>query len=202
MSLLPHNATSRERAIEAAVSRISNVPIPLRDLWDPDTCPIHLLPWLAWALSVEAWSMDWPSYRKRAVIRSAMQTARKKGTRGAVVGSLAALGASATVREWFEMSPPGDPHTFTVDLVGNTNSVEMQDMMLGEINRTKPLRSHFSINWGVEVEAYLNVCGLLRMGGMQRIAGAANPAISLEAYTDPSGTPYTDPSGNPYTIYL
>lgn len=202
MSLLPHNATSQERAIEAAVSRISNVPTPLRDLWDPETCPVHLLPWLAWALSVEAWASDWPEYRKRAVIRTAMQTARKKGTRGAVVGSLAALGASATVVEWFEMSPAGDPHTFTIDLVGNTNTVEMQDLMFAEVERTKPLRSHFSINWGVEAEGSVNVCGLLRTGTMQRITGAANPGITLETYKDPSGTPYTDPSGNPYTIYL
>lgn len=202
MSLLPHNATPQERAIEAAVSRISDVPTPLRDLWDPDTCPVHLLPWLAWALSVEAWMSDWPEYRKRAVVRAAMQTARKKGTRGAVVGSLAALGASATVLEWFEMSPPGDPHTFTIDLVGNTNSIEMQNLMAAEVERTKPLRSHYTINWGVEAEASLNVCGVLRTGSLQRITGTSDAAISLEAYTDPSGAPFTDPSGNPYTIYL
>lgn len=202
MSLLPHNATPQERAIEGAASRISDVPTPIWNTWDPDTCPVHILPWLAWALSVEAWASDWPEFRKRAVIRTALQTARKKGTRGAVVGSLAALGASATVLEWFEMSPPGEPHTFTIDLVGNTNTAEMQALMLDEVERTKPLRSHFSINWGVEADASINVCGVFRSGTMQRLEGTTSTDITAEAYTDPYLDPYTDPDGEPYTIYL
>ena len=202
MSLLPHNATPQERAIEAAVSRISDVPTPLRDLWDPDTCQEHLLPWLAWALSVEAWAPDWPAYRKRAVIKNAMDTARRKGTRGAVAGALSALGASVSLSEWFETTPKGTPHTFTIDIVGNTTTTEMQAVMAREIGRTKPLRSHFTINWGVEFEGSVNTVGILLLGLIDRIDGVASPNIHAEAYTDPSGVPYSDPSGQPYTFYV
>ena len=48
-SLLPRNATGAERAIEGATARVGAVPTPFRDLWNPDTCPAALLPWLAWA---------------------------------------------------------------------------------------------------------------------------------------------------------
>ena len=52
-SLLPHNASPQERAIEAATARLADVPVPLRDLWNPETCPAELLPWLAWAFGVD-----------------------------------------------------------------------------------------------------------------------------------------------------
>jgi len=44
-SLLPPNATDTERAIEATTERTTDLPVPLRTLWNPDTCPADLLPW-------------------------------------------------------------------------------------------------------------------------------------------------------------
>ncbi|PJY93783.1 phage tail protein I [Pseudomonas donghuensis] len=49
-SLLPLNSTPLERAIEAATDEVAEV--PLRVLYNPDTCPAHLLHQLAWAWSV------------------------------------------------------------------------------------------------------------------------------------------------------
>ncbi|GHK16942.1 hypothetical protein ECZU03_07310 [Escherichia coli] len=31
------------------------MPVPLRTLWNWRTCPVKLLPYLAWALSVDRW---------------------------------------------------------------------------------------------------------------------------------------------------
>lgn len=200
-ALLPSNSTPGERAISESIARISAVPVPIRDTWNPDTCPPHLLAWLAWTLSVEVWDTAWEDFRKRAVIKAAVETARTKGTRQAVSDALAALGASVIMTEWFELDPPGIPHTFSIDIVGNTTTVEMQNLMASEVERTKPLRSHVSINWGIEFEGSVNVVGVLRVGLLDRIDGTAAFETSLEIYTDPSGEIYTDPSGEPYTTY-
>ena len=48
-SLLPINSTQLERAMEATF--FEKTIVPLRDLYNADTCPVHLLPHLAWAWS-------------------------------------------------------------------------------------------------------------------------------------------------------
>lgn len=79
-SLLPPNATAQERAIEAAIARMVDVPVPIGDLWSPEKCPAELLPWLAWAFGVDEWETDWPEEAKRAAIRDSVAIHRKKGT--------------------------------------------------------------------------------------------------------------------------
>lgn len=71
-TLLPPNATKAERAMEAVPARIDDIPASFRDLWNPRTCPINLLPWLAWAVSMDSWDASWPEHTKRARI-AAMQ---------------------------------------------------------------------------------------------------------------------------------
>lgn len=92
-SLLPFNATSQEKSIEAAATpRISAIPVPVRDVWNPQTCPVALLPWLAWALSVTEWDSSWPEQTKRAVIATSIAVNRIKGTVASVEQALAAAG--------------------------------------------------------------------------------------------------------------
>lgn len=91
-TLLPNNATPQERALDLTTARVGDVGAPLRQLWDPETCPADLLPWLAWALSVDEWEPEWPEDRKRNVIAASVQVHRKKGTRAAVVQAVAAAG--------------------------------------------------------------------------------------------------------------
>jgi len=90
--LLPDNATPQEVALDRATGRIGAVPVDVRLLWNPATCPAAILPWLAWALSVDEWQPDWPVERKRAVIASSVEIHRRKGTRAAVVEALRAAG--------------------------------------------------------------------------------------------------------------
>jgi phage tail P2-like protein len=171
--LLPPSATKPERALALATSRVSDVPSPLRYLWSPLTCPVDLLPWLAWALSVDTWNPNWPEHTKRAVTASAIETARRKGTKKAVTDALNALGASALMIEWFEKDPIGTPHTFTISIVANDTSEEMQDAMVSEINRTKPLRSHYDIVFGIATEGEINIVGVLRPAVFTRLDGGA-----------------------------
>ena len=48
-SLLPINATQLERDLESSLERASDLPVPIKDVWNADQCPEHLLPWLAWS---------------------------------------------------------------------------------------------------------------------------------------------------------
>lgn len=91
-SLLPVNAVEAELAIEAATARLADVPLPLRDLWVPGACPEVVLPWLAWALSVDEWYSTWPADRRREVVSESVSIHRRKGTRAAVVDAVAAAG--------------------------------------------------------------------------------------------------------------
>jgi phage tail P2-like protein len=91
-SLLPHNSTVFERALEAVTGPALLVQAPLREIWNPLLCPVHLLPWLAHAFSVDDWSSDWPEVTKRATIAQAVAVHKTKGTVGAVKGALAAAG--------------------------------------------------------------------------------------------------------------
>jgi phage tail P2-like protein len=184
--LLPNNSTPQERALALATSRISAVPVPARDLWNAATCPVDLLPWLAWTFSVEAWNPEWPEHLKRSVIASAVDIAKRKGTKQAVIDALSAIGGSAVLVEWFEKTPAGPAHTFEIDIVGNTTTTEMQDMMVAEVNRTKPLRSHFTVNFGVELTGTINICAILRPVVFIRIDGSS--IIGNAFYYRPGGS--------------
>lgn len=115
--LLPGNATELERNAAQALAQIQRVPIPLRDLWNPDTCPVELLPYLAWAFSVDRWSQAWPESAKRAAIRAAYFIHSRKGTIGALRRVVEPLGYLIEVREWWEEAPLGVPGTFRL-LIG------------------------------------------------------------------------------------
>lgn len=79
-TLLPPNATSAERAMDGATSRMSDVPVPIKTLWNADTCPVELLPWLAWTFGVDEWSNEWPEEAKRNTIRDAVMVQQRKGS--------------------------------------------------------------------------------------------------------------------------
>jgi phage tail P2-like protein len=90
--LLPPSATAQERALDLATARVGEVPVRVRDVWNPDTCPAHMLPWLAWAFSVDEWDATWTEAVKREVIRSAIQVQRKKGTVWAIKRAISSAG--------------------------------------------------------------------------------------------------------------
>lgn len=171
--LLPPNATQQDRAIAQACAPMGNLPVPLRDLWNPDTCPVHLLPWLAWAFGVEDWGATWPEATQRAVIKASIPLRRIRGTRQAVEDAVRPYGSTLAIKEWWETSPPGDPHTFAVVLSYGagmqTITTQLQSSILGAIRRAKPLRSHFSLTVGISSRAELNLIGYGRVGLFRRL---------------------------------
>jgi hypothetical protein len=82
--ILPKNGTQAERVLSSQVQRLLDLDIPIRDLWNPWRCPASLLPYLAWALSVDIWHTDWPDAKKRSVIANAFRHHKIKGTLGAI----------------------------------------------------------------------------------------------------------------------
>lgn len=90
-SVLPAHSSRLERALERA-SLWSAESAVFADIWNPDTCPVDLLPWLAWSLSVDDWNADWPESTKRAVIKASFGVHRIKGTRKSLQDVLTAAG--------------------------------------------------------------------------------------------------------------
>ncbi len=184
-SLLPPNATALMRALESAGARLGDVPLPIRSMWNPDTIPTEFLPFMAWALSVDAWKSYWPEHVKRAVVRNAIQIQRTKGTAQSVRQAVAAFGGNAEIREWFQLTPPGPPHTFESILTisgsgGQSASAEFVDDVIAEVSRVKPVRSHFTFTQGLQAT-----------GGVRAVAGARASVyrrVELQAI-EPGGTP-------------
>lgn len=82
-TLLPPNATPLERAL-AKASAMPHSPEEIRQLWNHRTCPLHLLPWLAWAWSVDEWDPAWTESQQRAMVDASIRLHKKKGTVWAV----------------------------------------------------------------------------------------------------------------------
>ncbi|MDR8014102.1 phage tail protein I [Ectopseudomonas guguanensis] len=158
--LLPGNATALERNAAQALAQIERVPIPLRQLWNPDTCPVELLPYLAWAFSVDRWSPAWPESAKRAAIRSAYFIHAHKGTIGALRRVVEPLGYLIEVQEWWEEVPAGVPGTFRL-LVGVLDTgitEEMYAELTWLLDDAKPVSRHLvglAISLDIHGSAYL-----------------------------------------------
>ena len=89
--LLPPNQTRLEASLAHAAA-LPHTPEVLTQLWDAQHCPVQLLPWLAWALSVDEWDEAWTEAQKRAQVLESIALHRKKGTPWAVKTALAAIG--------------------------------------------------------------------------------------------------------------
>lgn len=171
--LLPPNATPGERALSETVARVSDVPSPLRDLWNPNTCPAELLPWLAWAFSLDSWKSYWPEKVKRERIRQAVEIQRHKGSVKSVRDVVQSFGANLSLREWWQTSPPGAPHSFQVALNLNQSgdvSQRFQDDIVAEVWRTKPARSYFTLIAGINAEGGMGLLGAARTCIYRRIS--------------------------------
>lgn len=142
--LLPYNATDHERALSNTIARISDVPVLVREVWNPYTAPASVLPWLAWAFSVDDWDTNWTDEQKRNVIKQSVYSQRIKGTIGAVTRQLAALGYTIQILEWWQQIPEGEPYTFEVYITASQYPLTQRDYnkVLEVIDTNKNLRSH------------------------------------------------------------
>jgi len=141
-TLLPHNSTQMEQALEVTIREGLQTPVHVDRLWSPSSCPEPILPFLAWALSVDGWDAQWPVETKRNVIASSVFIHRHKGTAGALKRALAALGLGVEISEWFEYG--GDPYHFRADVKVYDRGITAKeiDSILSAIQMAKNARSY------------------------------------------------------------
>jgi phage tail P2-like protein len=175
-SLLPPNATALLRDLEEIFSDSFDLPTLNRYVVNPDLAPAHILPWLAWALSVDDWSDNWPEQIRRNVIKASVEVHRKKGTIGALKKALQAFNYSnVQVEEWFDYG--ADPYFFRVffDITEPGFDVNILPQVKKVIESTKNARSHLDT-----LRAYLSAeMGLVSIGSMiiSKEVTALNPVI-------------------------
>lgn len=143
-SLLPGNLGDLERDLDAAIARMESLDVPISALWDPWQCPLDLLPWLAWAVSVDTWKSTWPESIKRRTVANSLDLHRIKGTRPAVELAIESLGLDYRLVEWFQETPAAPRGTFTLDIyVGDdAYSTTSNRDLEHAIDAAKNARSH------------------------------------------------------------
>ena len=178
-SLLPLNAQDQERAIELSIARHEAIPIITSHLWNPNTCPSSLLPWLAWALSVDEWDVTWSEATQRAVIQQSATVHRHKGTVGAVKKALHSLGLHVDFVEWFDTTNDPllaqirrpVPHTFAFIAWANDHAVaatnqppllrpDIYSSARRVVAQVKPVRSHFDMWVGAKINCQVGIAAL------------------------------------------
>lgn len=154
--MLPPGSSALERRLAQACSGISDLNVPLRDLWNPWKCPVKFLPYLAWAFSVDRWEETWSETEKRQAVSDAFWIHQRKGTVAAVRRVIETLGYSMTLQEWWEVADPAGTFRLEIDL----NDIGITEPMIYELERiigdAKPVSRHISqltLSVGIRGEA-------------------------------------------------
>jgi len=171
-SLLPPNATRFERALEAGAARIVDVEAPA-DIDDPLQCPVELLPWLAWGLSVDIWDADWSDADKRAAVAGSIALHRRKGTPLSVKTVLGRFDQLAQLTEWHEARPRRTPHTFDIVMPmvladgtapgGRRATAAFAEAIIREVSRVKPLREHLTMVQSIAAGGFVGIQTVARL---------------------------------------
>ncbi|WP_350238899.1 phage tail protein I [Pectobacterium colocasium] len=159
-SLLPVGSSDLEIAAAKACAELSRTPIPLRQLCDPDSCPSNLLPYLAWAFSVDRWDEKWPEIIKRQAIKDAYFIHRHKGTIGALRRVVEPFGYLIRIIEWWQNGEA--PGTFRLDIGVQDSGITEETFYELErlIADAKPASRHLlglNINLDTQGAAYVAV---------------------------------------------
>ena len=142
--LLPHNATQQEKAIIDAIT--PELPVQIRDIWNPWTCPERFLPYLAQSFSVDQWNVNWSVDEKREAIDASFFVHKHKGTIAAIRRVVEPFGFLIRVVEWFNTQPKGKPHTFQLIIGVSDKGIDSEtyQQMVSLIDDAKPLTRHMT----------------------------------------------------------
>ena len=143
-SLIATGSSVLEQLAAEACAVISDLSVPLRDLWNPWRCPVKFLPYLAWAFSVDRWEETWSETEKRRAVSDAFWIHQRKGTVAAVRRVIETLGYSMTLQEWWEVADPAGTFRLEIEL----NDIGITEPMIKELERiigdAKPVSRHIS----------------------------------------------------------
>lgn len=146
MNILPPHMAELERKIDAGTARIDAIPVRTETLWNPWTCPVEVLPWLAWNLSIDHWRASWPEQRQRAAVASSLDLHRIKGTLRAVEQALSEFDLAPKVTEWFDAVPPLPRGTFRLDLATDSVAItpELDARIMAALEQNKRASIHLA----------------------------------------------------------
>jgi len=164
-SLLPINASQLLKDLENSSLKATSLEALNRYVTNPDLAPDNILPWLAWAVSVDDWSDNWPKVIKREMIKNSISLHQIKGTKRAIKKALEIIGVAGEIVEWWELNPRMTPHSFNITAYLNDNINEDADVIIGLdtqqklinlIENVKPARSHFNFKLGARFESQIS----------------------------------------------
>lgn len=138
---------------------------------------------LAKQYDISVWRDGWNVSLKRSVLKTAIADKRKKGTLGAVKKALQSLGSAASVVEWWQTTPKGEPHTFTIYATqpefDGVIPVEMQEDVIGMIDDAKPLRSHYSFVVRQDISGGINAYGCVRVLAFALVRSVESSSVEV-----------------------
>lgn len=154
LDILPDSITADEKVRGAAQAidpqlrlAASNVDMP--SLYaSVDSLTSIQLDHLAASWDATVWRDSWPVMLKRSVLKATISEKRMKGTVQAVREALSSISSAASIVEWWQTEPKGEPHTFTIyatqSEIEGVIDAEMQEDIISLIDDAKPLRSHYT----------------------------------------------------------
>jgi len=112
---------------------------------------------LAVQFDLAPWRDTWPVELKRRIVRQMVPQKARVGTLSAVRAALASLGSASSVREWWQKTPKGEPHTFevvaTLPEVAGQLDAQTQEDLFALIDEAKPVRSHYTFTLATAMDA-------------------------------------------------
>lgn len=177
-TLLPYNASLLIQSLTELLTTPDNTQL-IREIWLPERCPSELLPWLAWALSVDDWNDAWPEQTKRKVIDDAFVIHQFKATPFALKKALDSLNIETELHEWWHQDN-AQQGTITVNALINENLDGNEEglltkSMLAQVKRIIDTVKRASIH----VQVQLGI-SLKEQFGMGIHAGAGIGLLSKE----------------------
>lgn len=184
-SLLPPNAGEAERARAATTARLTQIPVPVGDMWSPASVPAEFLPFLAYSFSVDYWNPDWDEATKRAVIAASYEVHAFKGTRHAVFVALKGVKLDGELIEWHQRTPEGEPGTFELIVFADRSeaalTAETQRDAVAVVNSARRHSQHPTVNMGLGTGSEIGLASGLDAAAELDMEGHAAARDRLDA---------------------
>lgn len=182
--LLPVNLQG-DKNLEGLSSAIDKV-FSLEELLDVllvymiDQAPADALPYLAWQFHVEGWEMAQTEAERRALVKSAIELHKYKGTAWAVEKVFEVLRIEAEIKEWFEYG--GEPYKFRIFLKTPIRDENTYFRLIDFINEYKNERS-----WIDSIGSHREYSGNVRVGMASYNGKFYDIPLYIKADIDPAG---------------
>lgn len=144
IAILPIGSSQLEKCAAEICAQAQDLNVDLSILWNPEKCPVNLLPFLAWALSVDYWEESWEEDKKREVIKSAFYIHRQKGTISSLKRVIEPFGFLLELKEWFEENANVGTFRLSIEIPPDGINKNLATELSRLIDNTKPVSRHLS----------------------------------------------------------